>query len=339
MLASVIVAVFVAAQAGAQDARGALPYRMYRNQTATVLQKSASPRDWAIASMMSEANPLDGSVSHAHAVLLRKAAEAAPADPLVQWMWANADVRAPDCGTPVSCGARAGALAKLEPDNAAAWLPVLYGDVAAKDAGAIDATLAHMAAAKRFDTHVVEAARTWQEVYRRFPPPDLNAVKGFAPEGMSVSRAALATGEILQTMGSDVLGLTASCSRGRNPQAPPTRFAHCAQVGRLMLQDATTLGARWIGFIVLRASGEARPADVPAIRTVVWQQTQFGKVAEHWDAAAEEAYVADIAKGDNEVEAARKRLQHAGVALEPAAAWQWTRDGKPVDLLHDPSVK
>ena len=59
---------------------------------AVELQKSAFPRDWALGAQLLETRPASGAAQHERALILQKAAAAAPKDRLVQSLWANASI-------------------------------------------------------------------------------------------------------------------------------------------------------------------------------------------------------------------------------------------------------
>jgi hypothetical protein len=338
IIAIATLVALAAIPAAAQDIRGALPYRMYRDGTAKSLEKSNSPRDWALASQLLETDAAIPLLSHERAALLLKAAQAAPNDHLVQWMWANAALSASDCGAPAVCGARAGAIARLEPDNAAAWLPVVDRAWKAKDATAVDGALAHMAAAKRYDAHYGMAAAAWIDVYKRFPPPSLAALKNLEPSGQPVTQSSLVSIEAADTVNAPDSALIESCRKSTNANAPAPHFATCGHVARLMLGQASTLYGRIIGFNVLRGSGEEKPADVPGIRETAWLAEQFEKALSGSDETAERETLADTIATGSEVTAVQNLLRHTGTALAPPPKWQWIRNGQPVDMLHAPAT-
>lgn len=85
------------------------------------LEKSTSPRDWALASqLLVGMDGEDKSARHRAAALLQKAADAARYDRLILWLWSLQPAEDQDCKKPGECGKRAFALKLLEPGNGAA---------------------------------------------------------------------------------------------------------------------------------------------------------------------------------------------------------------------------
>jgi hypothetical protein len=339
--AMTILAALAATQADAGDHHGtdAIPDRYtvpraYAIATAKSLEQSKAPRDWALASQLLGTVVDDYKIPHERAVLLRKAVEAAPSDHLVRWMWADADadVSESDCGTPSECANRSAALARLEPDNAVAWLPVLGRAWDDHDAAAKDNAIARIATAKRFDEHQGMTLTAWLDVYKRFPPPLPASVPGAVD---SPSEFALNEASRTAPWSSTVLFM--SCNPSNDPKASPAHVAHCGQAGRLLMEQAPFLTGRWQGFLVLRISGDAKPADLPAMRELAWQFEQFfRKLQPKPDAAYESAIVANMLSSGNDKTLVTGRLHRAGLPSTPPAAWQWMSNGKPLDMLHAP---
>lgn len=299
------------------------------------LADSAAPRDWALAAQIwIEGNTDVATQAARHGVLLRKAAEAAPDDRLVQALWAAAPEQGSGCEQRKPCPERAMAFARLEPDNGAAWMPVLEQAWRAKDSRAVDAALARMAVASRYDDLFVEATVAWVDAYRRFPLPvallrkwklDLADPSLVAsPESASVllgfaRSAAMAAGS---------MGAMRACDVEQNPGASEARFADCARVGRLMRDAGTTMMGRQLGMAFLRVSGSVTPADEAANRIAAWKVQQFiGQSRSLSDPRTVLAYYADLKATGNELRAQELLLGRAGIAIEPPAGW--TRPALP----------
>ncbi len=312
------------------------PYSAYATATASALAKSASPRDWALASQLLgfRDNPL--MQPDASAALLRKAAQAAPTDPLVQWMWADAYRAGETCGTPAQCQDRSMALVRLEPDNAAGWLAVFDHAADPKDAALEEQALARMAALTHFDEHIDLAAKAWLDVYKRYPPPspaslskkDPQAILLGSPTSLALREAGYSTVSVGPQM------VFQSCRRSTNSGLPAAHFAACGQIGRLLMEKGQILTQRVQGFLILRIAGEVKPVDLPAIRELMWQRADFYRKRGLLDAATGKAMLASWALHNNDQAAIDWHLRRSGLPLHPPATWQPTFDGQPLDMLH-----
>jgi hypothetical protein len=117
-------------------------------------------------------------------------------------------------------------------------------------------------------------------------------------------------------------------------------FARCRKVGQLMMEQAPFMTGRWFGFLVLRISGDAKPADVPAIREIAWRYEQFfPRVQSSPEEAERRALLANLVSSGNDKAIVTDRLHRAGVSLTPPPTWKWMRDGKSVDMLTDSSKR
>lgn len=86
------------------------------------LARSDSPRDWAIYSQMvaTRNRPPNEVIARFSGIYLRRAAEGAPQDRMVQAFWANASPELSGCDQQHPCPNRVSSWAKLEPNNGAA---------------------------------------------------------------------------------------------------------------------------------------------------------------------------------------------------------------------------
>jgi hypothetical protein len=274
--------------------------------------------------------------SAARGASLRKAAEAAPNDALVQWFWANAEATDSGCSANDPCPHRADALARLQPDNGSAWMPVLDAAWTANDVPAAESALAQMAHATRFDEPFGVTLKAWMEVYRRYPMPDAVVVAG-SPEatqdvGSRNFASAMAFASAVAMPAYD--SLMRACSRDMHPEASPERFRDCASIGRLMLTHATTLLGSRIGRGVLRVSGQATAADRADARVADWQFEQHLALVRDESDGVEKAAMTDWLQTGDELQVIRRRLQRAGIPAMPPANWQpRSREGRPIDPL------
>ncbi|HTA65422.1 MAG TPA: hypothetical protein VK753_07955 [Xanthomonadaceae bacterium] len=308
----------------------------FRHDLAHRLQKSESPRDWAFGAQLLATQSASGADLHERNAILQKAAHAAPGDRMVQALWANASLSG-HCTAKQACGDRS-ALARLEPDNGAAWLTVVDGAWRSGNARAIDAAIARMAASGRYNEHLGEAIAAWRDVFQRFPPP---AQAGANATSVGGSVLNLAFDEAVSTAIPSTASLVDACSQAKHPEAGTKRFANCGRIARLMMGRAQTLSGRADGAALLRASHAGAKADIERVRTVTWQSEQFEKVASVLgsDPVAKQNYMNLIQASDSEMPAVQYDLTIFGIPLTPPADWKQTVDGKTVEPLDDVTVK
>ncbi len=309
------------------------------------LAASAAPRDRALASQMDwlkQGSTDPTSSEHAsRGALLRGAAKSAPDDALVQWFWANANEQDSGCSTADPCPDRAHALARLQPDNGAAWMPVFDAASKAHDAAAADTALGRMAMATRWDGVFGESLKAWMEVYARYPvPPNepADAMK-LDQQGRNFEMAMAASAAIAIPR---YHPLVDACTREKMPTVAAVRSNDCAMIGRLMMNHGNDQLTRLIGRPVLRGSGQYTKGDLIAARDFMWLTEQRYKLS------AAHAKDQDWFKDDmpvwlatwDEMAVTRSELQRAGIALSPPADWQPRgRDGKPISPLGEPPSK
>jgi hypothetical protein len=299
----------------------------YQNGFEESLRASASPRDWALSATVMHSDEQSDGPSPADAsrgALLRKAAEAAPTDPLVQWLWAIAPAEISGCTAASPCMNRGNALAKLEPDNGAAWVPAVADAVRFHDAQRTDDALAHMAAATRYDEVFRDSKSAWLDAFRRFPmPPELLR----SPDGKS-GDATLAAESGAMSQVTYALApyeeFIQACQRGGRAEVPAARLANCAGAGRLMLDQSTTITARMVGASLLQISGALTAEDRARVRAAQWQIEQHVLLAPKGgpDLARMREEMDRLVANDSEVAAMQEDLRSAHVSLTPPAGWQ-----------------
>lgn len=324
------------AQKAAQDA-----YQTCLRSLVQSLGASASARDRALGTQMYFI--IDYFDSHqptledraAHGAMLRSAAEAAPDDALVQWLWANANPDDSGCSASHPCPNRAEAIARLQPGNGSAWLPLFNASWKAKDIPAAESALRQMSLANRYEEQIGLELIAWMDVFRRHPMP-ISAMDQNGPDALlddqsrsfsfSMSLAAAFAIPAYQP-------LVDACNHEKHPDASASRFHDCAQLGRVMLRHSTSLIGRMISLPLLRLSGQATAADIANARVFDWQYDHTQALAANENADLK-ATIADwLATGDESV-VLERQLQRAGIALTPPAAWQvHGRDGKPISPL------
>lgn len=279
------------------------------------LRESTSPRDWALAARLYKPSGLvlQADAELKKGMMLRRAAEAAPNDRFVQWAWANATPTASGCDAQHPCPDRSAALAIIEPDNGAAWFPVLHEAWATNDARGTDVALARMAGATRFDDLFVESVAAWSDVYRRYPVnPDVDN-----PTTVFVMAAAVASAMALPSLAAMRL-----CYRDKLANAPASRRQVCGRIGRLMMQDGTTMFARQAGRSFLHNSATMTQADVKTARAMDWLSHQHARLSIESSADRLRAYGVDMQTTGSEIRAAELQLQREGITLHPPSGWK-----------------
>jgi hypothetical protein len=324
----------VAANAPADNEVAAEAHRTYQHGLKQSLHNSMSPRDWALASVIFEINDLNtDAAKHEHGTLLRKAAEAALNDRLVQAYWANASPDFSGCDAQHPCADRVSAWATLEPDNGAAWVSVVNAALQSNDGPGTEAALAHMSVASRYDEVYIEAVMAWLDIERRYPEPMAEPRDKTRPEATDAVATAFAYASAFSIPAYALFVRT--CDRAKNPQASAAHFENCGRIGRLMLARSNTVIAQHIGLAVLRVSRTASADDQAAARVFDWQRDQSMEHARAFesDPAALRLYIADLEQTRSEVEAQQRQLRRAGIPLTPPVNWQPTRNGKPISPL------
>lgn len=282
------------------------------------LIESRAPRDRALGVQLFKPFAAMGGRSDAElGRVLRQAAVDAPTDRFVQWAWANAREEASGCDERDPCPDRAAAMALIEPDNAAAWMPVAYAAMRAKNVAATDAALSRMASASRYDDLFGESVSAWMDVYRRFP---LTAQPGRGVESINAVSAIAVSAAMAISSYQSLL----ACSVQRNPSASSARLDDCARIGRLMLRHGTTISARRMGQGVMKMSKRATPEDAAASRALDWTTERAMELWQGLDAdpKAFVAYVGDLRQTGSEMRAIELLFTRAGIALEPPVAWE-----------------
>lgn len=223
------------------------------------LSQLPSPRDRAMAVLQTQPLvPVD-------TALLRQAADAAPDDVLVQWLALHLQAEPDDsCPRGGPDPVLADRLLQLDFDNAAAHFPRLLLAVEAGDAAAIDAGLAAMAAATRFDTYLFDLIGAGIQLWRRFPlpPHELPWTEGEVTD----AETAFAGQSLMQAVFAlpSFMPLVKLCDASSGDlQVDLRRYAVCGDVGRLMSRSPAWID-RSFGYLVLQKSGQLNEADAAA---------------------------------------------------------------------------
>jgi hypothetical protein len=314
------------------------PIMAYRAELSAALQKSEVPRDRALGAQLLESVPASGAHLPDRGAILQGAAKAAPADRLVLRLWAALPVAGMRCRPHRICIDHAHALARLEPDNGAAWVPVVAAAWKRHDGRGADAALLSMADTRRYNEHLGEALGAWRDVLRRFPPsPRSGLLEANADPAADNSLLDLVFAEAVATAIPSADPLVDVCGKARHPEASMARFRACGRVARVMMGRSQTLIGRLSGVRILRASQTGTKADIDPVRTVTWQFEQYEKVVPVLaaNASAKLNHMNMIESTDSEMRVVHFELASAGVALTPPPDWKQTIGGKTVEPLED----
>ena len=324
-------------QAAADDASD-MRLGAYRHGLALSLQQSTSPRDWALGSQLLEMRPDTGVALRQRALILQKAAQAAPADVLVQTLWANLPLNDSFCRAAHGCLDRRTALARLDPGNVVGWLSVLDHAWKKGDARGTEVTLRHLADAVRYNEHLGLAVAAWLDIFRRYPAPKSQAFAGYEASTVASDELDLTFSEAVATVTPPVASLVDACRKSKRPHAGAKRFEICGKIARVMMGRSQSLLGRMFGVEILRAAQAGNKADVSMVRTVTWQYEQYQPIAASManNANARQNHLILIEQTDSEMQAVQFELGIAGIPLTPPDGWKQTVNGKQIDPLDDP---
>jgi hypothetical protein len=295
------------------------------------LLASHSPRDRALAVRMIVLDGPERGRMPAHGTILRKAAEAASRDRVVQWIWATGSDEDGGCDAENPCPNRSMALAKLEPENGAAWIPVVTDAARNGNEVGVDDALARLAKASKYDEIYHDTLDAWTEALRRFPttaPYKLNVDRNIdvgGDERLWTDRQAWYKAK----SGSNRLydELIQSCDHNtRRPPLTAMRIELCAKAGRLMLSKATTLKARIVGNHLLEISGTITARDRELAREAEWLKTPHQQLDIKPESAKWRELIDLYQNSDGEIKALEEFLRRHGVPLNPPAEWRSSRE-------------
>ncbi|MEO8742921.1 MAG: hypothetical protein ABI365_07000 [Lysobacteraceae bacterium] len=312
----------------------------YREQVRESLQVSHDARDLLLASFVlvdSEGyyeEPPSLAKRHTAASLLRRAAQMAPDDALVQRAWALASYNASGCGSGDPCPERAEAQARLEPDNAAAWEPVVAAALGKHDLVNAERALARMATATHYDNHFGEAALAFRAIYRRFPapeaPPSLRADVEKNPwfefpttaESHQESYAKSAATRLLLVMGDDEIKNEpeSMCTREALKIASRQRAMDCARIGRMLLRGNDPNGRFYMAATGLDTAGDREMARTLDWR--IWMENETGSHPQISFAMRLQSWFDDVEATGDTNEADRRDLIRRGISPTPPPGWE-----------------
>lgn len=283
------------------------------------VERDGTPRERALVSQFAKGAQADPA-ANSRGGLLRDAAAAAPTDPLVQWLWATTPLEASGCPGDAACADRAWAAARLGPDNAAAWGPVLNAALDAQDVDAARAALDKMADATYYAEPFAEAVGAWRELLRRHPMP----AASYADASPYLSKRPVSHEELdaisgvafAAAMVSPTRGLYRYCDTKAVPATPADDLARCLRVAALMQASPTVLH-RMIGVGLQRRAGGPEMADFQ--RQQQWWITASAGIDRDGREALQ--YFDDLVSTGSEIRAIELALQRAGKPLTPPADW------------------
>jgi hypothetical protein len=295
----------------AADDRESETHRRRMDALLEAMASGPSPREQLLAA---EYRSKSGAASGTITPALIAAARHVTRDRVAQWTASSLAARAAACDA--SCADAAAGPARLEPDNAAAWLPMLARAARDGDAARVDEAFAAMASATRFDDAFVDTAQAWAEIFAQIAlpgPPEFLPADRPIIAGIAISAAAVIHG---------YQDLLRSCNSARVPDMSGERRDQCARIGRTMLSQGNTALGRMTGMAVLRQSGTATASDVALSRREQWQHGAVWRTFGLSNDPAENArYLRDLVATGDEIEARSRQLTRLGIALEPPADW------------------
>lgn len=310
--------------AGVVDPRDEAAEKAWKNYQGSVfdsLSHSVDPRDWALATLVhvSGTNPAE---LHQDDELIARSAAQSPSDALAQWIAVQTGRKS----APTTRANALRALHRLEPDNAAVWNEDLIRAAEGRDPDAMDAALARMAAATRFDIHWTDAIKALIGVYDRLPPPAdyVRLMSNSDPEFSEKDFAGIIAAATTAAMAIPALQHVINACRAGSSPAHDARADDCGAVGRLMVSRGDTLIINRIGYAVMRASRTFTEEDVLLARPDDWVYGQFTAILHASGPLARErdiSYQHDWLETGSEMEAMRRVVAGAGIALTPPNDW------------------
>lgn len=293
------------------------------------LRQSSDPRDWMIASQLFQIGDLDpASNGVARAELLKNAAAAAPDDVLVQWVAAMAVPASGGggCSAPKPLPANLDGLLRLEAANGLAWLPVLQQSYQDKDALGVDAALARMAAADRFDDHRQEYMRMLVKLYAANPQvgarigADLESTVGKLDEaGQAEVSFGMAMGQTMAVAPSLYL-LNKVCDPKQESAPEARRLALCADVGQRLAERGANASLRRDGESLLELVGQSQGKIQALDRELEYLSWMLDQAGDQQRASA--IFREEWSRSGDEVDALRATVNALGLPTTPPAMWQ-----------------
>jgi hypothetical protein len=206
---------------------------------------------------------------------------------------------------------------RLQPDNGSAWVPVFNAAWKANDSAAAESALARMALARHFDEQYATVFKAWLDVDKRYPRWTGPPVRYF---GLALDASSYANGLGLPDYGP----LLDACRSERPGKESPSRFRECAQVGRLMLTQSTSLFTKLVGRALLRESAQTTEADLVGLRDAMWQYEKWTSALPDRRGSSDRANAEgkDWLETGDETQVMQRGLRRLGIPLTPSVDWQ-----------------
>lgn len=296
------------------------------------IERSGSAREKAMATQLARVLYFDRPDEPCRqAEKLRKAAVQAPTDRFVQGMWAAAWL--PDsCQDAERHGGRTLALARLEPDNIAAWLYDFPGR--GSSASQFDAAIHRLAGLDRYEDIYIEGLVAWTEFSSARASHWTASASYFPtatpdPEAEAVVRGSAFAAAAIGAF--PVQFFRACDARKPMPGSSAQRFSDCAKVGRSIYEGATTVLDQRLGLALQRRASPDPSAFDELQRRLDWRMHQSVNVSRSAETNPGEfiAWYRDVVGTRSEIRAQELALARAGIPLEPPA--DWTRPGLKAD--------
>lgn len=315
-------------------------YAQQQRERFELLRNDGSPRLQALAgSLWLDRDDPANRLLPAPEDVLARAVGLAPDDAFVQWQAADQGKYSSNrCGPTRWPETEVTNLTRLEPDNAAAWQYAVALAQAKGDAAAVDAALAHMAAATRAQDHRGELALAWSGFAARHPqtfnslqPP---AVGPSATEAAPAPGAALLLGlqqAVNYASGTDA-ALEAACRPGGDRAGSWQRLGWCVQAGTLLASKGNSLALRERGLALLEATG-AGVADIADLRREFdWLRANAATPQYNPKVHLDPATLVDDWRGvQDEVAATGRRLARLGLPPQAPAGWVADAESERLD--------
>jgi hypothetical protein len=273
--------------------------REYTHRLLADIRANGSPRERALFARV------DPDVSSDLEARLRAAAQAAPADALVQMEW-------------TTHGGDASAWSRVEPANGLAWIALVEG--LPREGQATDAAIARIAEASGYDDHFAE---TWLSFRRaiavRPMPPEVRASFDQAGAGNAADISARAYAAAFPVR---FASLSRACDQAVPPKPSTRRLQDCARIGRAIMASDVSVMTKSLGANVVRRSGLEGDADREARRSLGWLMQASGELLDEKAHPGElKAYFADLAATSSETRAMELLLARHGRPIQPPADW------------------
>jgi hypothetical protein len=288
-----------AAAETAADAAG----RAYTGSLLADIRANGSPRERALFARV------DPDASSDPRTALRAAAQAAPADALVQMTWST-------------LGGDASAWARVEPANGLAWIPLVEG--LPRDGKETDSAIARIAEAPHFDDHFAETWLAFRRAIAARPmPPDVAVRSGQGNAGNAADIMAMAYAAALPVQ---FLTLSRACDHSRLPKPSAARLEACARIGRRIVASDSSVMSKRLGSMLVRVSGLQGDVDREMRRSIDWRLLASTELLDEKAHPGElKHYFTDLAATSSETRAMELLMARHGRPIEPPAHWVGNR--------------